>query len=169
MTLITFHRYTQCLVIWIHTLSIIFGMTTRTGVRRIGIITLMAGITIISDWNMRSGKRIEAIVIKSGWCPGILSVAAFAIGWELRGRVVWIVGLVIICRVTADTSVWCIGVVSLMTSITIVLNSGMCTDDRVEAVIKAGGCPGILRMTALTIRWELCGCVIRIRRLIVIR
>ena len=97
MTLITFHRYTQCLVIGIHTLTIIFRMAARTGVRGVGIIALVTGITIIGNRNMCSRKWIEAVVIKGGWSPGILSMTAFAIGWELRCGVVRIIGLVVIC------------------------------------------------------------------------
>ena len=52
-------------VIWIQTRVVIGGVTARTGVRRIVVIAVVAGIAIVFNRNVRPGEREESTVVKS--------------------------------------------------------------------------------------------------------
>ena len=117
----------------------------------------MTSITIVLNSGMCANDWIEAM-IKAGVCPGILRMTALTIRWELCGRVIRIRRLVVIRRVTADTSVWCIIIIAVMTGVTVIFDGHVRTLNRVEAVVvKAGRNPGIFRMTAGAIHRELGG------------
>lgn len=94
-------RQVQGNVVGVGTRVVIRCMTARAGVRRVGIIAVVTGVTIVGDGNMRSGKRIIYTMVKRGRHPGRLAVASGAIGRELRSRVVRIRGRIVIRRVTA--------------------------------------------------------------------
>ena len=71
--------------------------------------------------------EILCIVIECRWGPGILRMTCLAIGREHIGLVIGIGGLIVIGRMTAKASVWCIGIVSVMATCTIAGNGGMGT------------------------------------------
>ena len=95
-------------------------------------------------------------------------MARLTIRWEAGAGMVRVVGLVVITRVATKTGVWCIVVISVMAGITVIGNSRVCADNRIETiVIKGRRNPGVFRMATLAIRRELRRRVVWIRRLIV--
>ena len=101
-------------------------MTGVTGIGRIGIVAVMAGITIIGNGLVRTCKRIDGIMVESGWCPGRLGVAGGTIGWELRSLVVGGgSGIVFRCMATG-ASVGRVVVIAVVASSTIIGNTSMC-------------------------------------------
>ena len=53
-------------MIWVGSLVIGSGMTSKASIRRIGIITLMTGSAIAGDRHMSSGKSIVSIMSREG-------------------------------------------------------------------------------------------------------
>ncbi len=105
------------------------GVTTRASIRCIRIVSVVTGITIVGDRNVRPRERIDGIVVKSGWRPGGFRVAGSAIGRKLRGYVVWVGRRVVIRCVTA---VACVGRVIVVPSG--MTRSAIVGDDRVRPV-----------------------------------
>ncbi len=98
-------RDRQGYVVRIGGLVKICGMAARTGVGRIREISVVTGIAIVLNGNVRAGKRIDHIVIKIGGHPGCFAVAGRTFGWELCRCVVRTGGRVIFRGVTACTGV----------------------------------------------------------------
>ena len=60
----TIRREIQCQVLWILACIVIRGMATRTSIGCVVVIAVVTGIAIIGNRNMRSGERINRIVVK---------------------------------------------------------------------------------------------------------
>ena len=121
----TIRRNIDRLVIRIYRLVVISCMATYASVWRVVVISLVTGIAIVSNGDVRSGEREKRIVIKSRRRPGSLSVALSAIGRELLGCVISINNLLIISIVAAIASVRCIVIISIVTGGTIIGNGHM--------------------------------------------
>ena len=80
-------------VVGIGRLGIICVMTTVAGVWRIVEVTVVAGITIVGDRDMRTGKWINCTMIEGRRRPCCFCMAQCTIGRELGCGVVWIAGL----------------------------------------------------------------------------
>ena len=61
---------------WIAGCIVIIGMAAGAGIRGIRIITVMTGVTIVGDWNMRTRHDKILIVVKGGWIPSVFVVAS---------------------------------------------------------------------------------------------
>ena len=92
-------------------------------VRRAGVITLMAGVAIARNRDVRTRKRVNRTMIKNRRGPSRFAMAKFTIRWKLSGSVIRISNLVVILQMTADTSVWGIRIIALVTGTAI---SGNC-------------------------------------------
>lgn len=142
-------------VVWIGGSVEIGCMASGTGVWRIGVISLVTGITIIGDGKVRPAEWIDSIVVKGRGRPGSFAMTSSAIGWELRGDVIWAGGRVVIGCVTAFTGVRCIGVIASVATGTI---AGYHCVRSLEGVIivmywEGSRCPpGICGMAHRTIR-----------------
>ena len=73
-------REVQCYVVWVGCLVKIGSVATITRIGRVRIITVVTGIAIICNRDMRSGKWVDGTMVKSRWHPGCLRVATGAIG-----------------------------------------------------------------------------------------
>lgn len=102
-------------------------MTTCTGVRRIRIITLMAGIAVACNRDVRTYKRINDAVIKNRRSPSHFAMAKFTIRWKLSGSMVWVGNLVIIRQMTTRTGIRRIGIAPFVAGRTIGSDGGMRT------------------------------------------
>ena len=85
-------------------------MTTRTGIRCIGIIAVVTSVTIIGYLYMGTREGINDIVIKSGRYPASLRVTGGTIRRKLRSSVIRIGSLVVIGSMTGSTLCWCTGI-----------------------------------------------------------
>ena len=115
MTHFTVSRYTERHVIRVGRLIEIGGVAAGAGIRRIRVIAVVTGITIVGYLYMCPGKGINHIVIKSGRCPGCFGMTRRTFRWKLRGRMVRIRRLVVIRRMTTVTSIRCIIVIPVVT------------------------------------------------------
>lgn len=117
-------------------LVVVIRVATKTGVWSIVVISIMTGITVIGNSRVCADNRIETIVIKSRWNPGILRMAALAIRWELRRCVVWIRRLIVSRSVTTKAGIWRIVVISVVAGDTLIGNDGVCTVQLVIIVVN---------------------------------
>lgn len=109
----------------IRAIVVVIGMATRTSIRGIGVIAVVAGHAVVSDGYVRPGKRIMRIVIKCRRRPGILSVAKRTIGWKLVHLVIGGGGEVVLVSVAAGTGSWRIVIVAMMARCAIIGNRGV--------------------------------------------
>lgn len=115
-------------------------VTTIAGVRRIRIIAVVAGITIVGDGNVCAREGINGIVVKGRRRPGGFAVTCCAIGWELLGYMVWISGLGVLRIVTAVAGIGCIVVIAVVTSCAVVGNRGMRAIQGIERIMNRETC-----------------------------
>ena len=109
-------------VVWIGCGGIIRIVATIAGVRRIGIVAVVTSVAIVGNRHVRAYEWINRIVVKRRWRPGSFTVAGRAICWELSGCVVRRCGCCIVAVVTGVAGVWCIRIVTIVASVTIVGN-----------------------------------------------
>ena len=122
----TIGRNTKRSMVGIACLRIVGIMATIASIGGIGVIPVVAGITIIRNTGMRTRKRVKIIMIERGRRPGRFTVTRCTIGWELRRYVVRIGGLRIIVGMAAIAGIGRVGVVSVVAGIAIIGNAGMC-------------------------------------------
>ena len=156
----------QCYVIWVGCAIKIGRVATCAGVRRVCIVPVVTGFTIIGDRYVRPREWIDGIVVKGGRRPGRFRVAGSAIGRELRRHVIRVGRSVVICCVTAVTGIGRVVVVSsCMTSSAIVGDDRMRPVQGIIIVVnwERGRFPAWSRgMTHRTIRWDIQCYVVRI-------
>ena len=109
-------------------------MASGAGIGRIGIVALMAVVTI--DTDMRAGQWIEGIMVKSRGRPCGFGVAKGAISRESCVDVAGICGGDVIVVMTGGAGVWRIGVVTVMASGAIVSDRGMSAIQGVVGVMN---------------------------------
>ena len=115
-------------------------VTTIAGVRRIRIIAVVAGITIVCDGNVCAREGINGIVIKGRRRPGGFTMTCCTIRWELLGYMVWIGGLGVLRIVAAVAGIGCIVVIAVVTSCAVVGNRGMCAIQGIERIMNRETC-----------------------------
>ncbi len=123
----TIRRDGQGHVVRIGTLGIIRRMAACAGVRRVGVIAVVADITIIRDGGVRSRERIKTIVVEGSRNPGRFAVANGAVCGELLRDVVGIGCLVVIADMAARTGIWGVIVIPVMAGSAVIGNGGMRT------------------------------------------
>lgn len=142
-------------VAWVRTAVVIGLMAAHTGIRGIGIIPVVAGFTIVGNWDMGTRERINRAVVKRSRHPGIFTVTAFTGRRKLCGSVVRIGCRIVIAQVAACTSIWRIRIIAVVTGRTIVRNWNVRTVQNIIIVVNRERC-GIpsrsRRMAHLTIR-----------------
>ena len=69
--------------------------------------------------------EVLVVMIESGWDPGILSMAQFAVCRKLSCQVVWVGGLVVVIRMASITGVRSSGIVSEVTQVAFIGYSDM--------------------------------------------
>ncbi len=143
-------------------LVVIGRMTACTGIRRRIVIAVVAGGAIVRNGGMRAVQGVIIVVNgKGGGFPTGSGMAGFAIRRDGQSYVVRVGALVVIRRMTARASVRGIGVIAVVTGVTVVCDSGMRACERVKTVVvEVRRRPGCLAVTGGAIRGELrCGVV----------
>ncbi len=90
-------------VVWIGRLVVLVGMATQTCFRRVGVISIVTGCTIVFNGNMRACQYIVIVVNwEGGWLPsGDRCMTGFAYSRNIDRCVVRIGGCRIILSVAA--------------------------------------------------------------------
>ena len=119
----------------------------------------MALAAVVPDCFVRTcvDGEIQTVVVESGRSPRGLAVTGGTIFRKLGGQVIGIGGLLVVLSVTTDALIRSVGVSVLMTTLTIIADQIVCTQQRINAVVivKSGGCPsGRGGMTGCTILRE---------------
>ena len=117
----TFGRELRCRVVRTSCLVIIGGMTARTGIWCIGIITVMTTFAIIGDSRMRAVQSI-VIIVNRETCrfPTCRSgMANGTIGRDIQGYVVGIGRCVEVCGMAAVAGIRRGSVVALVAGIAV--------------------------------------------------
>ena len=156
-------------MVWIGCLRIIIAVAAHTGSRRIGIIPLMTFIT--GQTRMCPLNRIKA-VIKGGGCPHILRVTGSTIRRELLLYVIRTARLIEIVGMATGTGIGSIVEISTsMALVTVIGNSSMCSDQRIEIIVYGKGCrtPACIgRMTVITRSRQVQLCMVGVLTLCII-
>ena len=150
---------------------VIIQVASDTGIWRIVVVAVVAGRTVVGDGSVSAIQLIEIIVnIESCGLPSWLGgVAAFAVRWQAKISMAWVGRCVVVVRMTSGAGVWRIGVVAVMTSVTVVCNRDMSArHDEVLVVIEGTWCPTAFTVASRAIRWEVGCCVVRIRSCVVV-
>ena len=140
MTHRTIGGQVQVLVIWVGRLYKIAIVTTVAGIRRIVVISVVTGIASIRNGDMSTCERINRVVVKTGWHPGILRVALRTICRQLLNAVIGIRCLVKICGMTAYAGVRRIVVSPVMTSGTVIRNIRMRSFQNIIIIVNGELC-----------------------------
>jgi hypothetical protein len=119
MTGCTSLGYIKCNVIWISRLVIISLVASRTGIRSVGITIGMA-LRTISYGCMCTGKRVRVVMVKSGRNPCCLRMTALAGFGKLQSSMIRLSSLIIINCMASITSLWRIGIITIMTGSAII-------------------------------------------------
>ena len=143
MAALTVHREAQRLVVRVHTLGVVLGMATVTGIGGIVVVPVVAAHTIIRHYGVCTRQRVETIVVEGGWRPGRFRVAAFAIHRELPGLVVGVRRLVVILRMAACAGIRRVVVVPVVATCAVICNRSVRPIQSViiVMVIKRSGVP----------------------------
>ena len=146
-------------------------MTAHTGIRSVGVISIVAGIAIVGNGSMRTVERVIGVVIKSRRYPGCFAVATGTVCGELLCCVVGIGRLVVIRRMASRAGVRRVVVVAVVTGSAVVGNHRVRSVQRVIGVVngECGRVPAIGGMAGRTIGRYGQRNVVRIGRLVVIR
>jgi len=83
-------------------------------------------------------REVHTIVVKSTWRPCRLTMALFTIRRELCGTVVRVICTIVIIQVASDTSIRCVVVIAIVTSVTVVCNSSVCPIQRINGIMVKG-------------------------------
>lgn len=136
MTIRTCNRELLRHVIRISCGIVIIGMTTRTGVGCVAVVTLMT--IIATDIGMCSHYRIKRVV-ECGWCPGCLVMAISTGCRKLLCQVIRIGCGIEIVSMAARASVGRVVVIAVVTGSTVVGNSCMRASQLIEVVVNGEG------------------------------
>jgi len=112
-------------------------MTAFTCVRRVVVIAVVARRTVVRDNGMSAIEHIIVIVVrKRSRVPTRIScMTGGAICRKCQVNVIRVGGLVIVVNVTTVASVWCVVVISIVTSRTIVRNNGMSAIEHIIVIV----------------------------------
>lgn len=92
------------------------------------------------------------------------------IRWNQQSCVIRVQTCIVIWRMTAFTSIRCVGVIALVACIAIVRNGCMCSGKRINCiVVKVGWRPGNFTVANRAIGWKLRRRMVRIAGRVVIR
>jgi hypothetical protein len=144
MTCFTGCGQIECQVTWISAGCIVIGMATCACCGQIGVVAL---VTIVTGHScVRARERPHGTVIEGGRHPRVLVVAVSASCRELLSDVVRIRGGVVIVGMATGTGVWCIVVISIVTSRAVVGDGCVCSDELIEVIVngECGWCPSRL-------------------------
>ena len=147
-------------------------MTAIAGIRSICVVALVTGEAIIGNGSMSSSQRVNRAVVKSRGTPGSLRMTGFAGGGELRGNMIRIRGLIVLCHMTTIADICSVVVISFVAAVTVISNLHM--GSLQDKIIVVNGECGRLpvrqgSMAGRTFRWNAERIVIGIGRLIKIR
>ena len=140
----------------VQTRVVVWQMASIAGIRGIIVIALVAGITIVGYRNMRSGKRINGIVVKRRGYPGRFAVALRTIDGKLLGNVIGRSSLHIIIIMASITSIWRVIIIPVVTHRAIICNGSVGPIQCIKGIVnrKCGRRPAGCRGMALgTIGW----------------
>jgi len=158
-------------VIWIGRTVVVIQVASDTGIWRIVVIAVVAGRTIIGDGSVSAIQLIVVVVnIESRGLPsGLGGVAAFAVRWQAKISMVWVGCCVVVVRMTSGAGVRRIGIIAVVTSVTVVCNRDMSArHDEVLVVIEGTWCPTAFTVAGGAIRWEVGGSVVWIGGTVVV-
>ena len=136
---------------------VIAQVATDAGVWGIGIVAVVAGVTVVGNRNMRPVERIKCIVIERRRRPVAFRMAICASRRELGGEVVWIGSRIVVCLMATRTGIGCIVVIAVVASRTVVGNRNMRPIQSIIVVVNREGRripPGVRRMAHRTIRGQ---------------
>ena len=91
---------------------ILFCMAPETGIRRIGIIAVMAGCTFVGNGQVRPFNPVIIVMDGEGcrFPVGLGGMAGCTIIWYTNSCMVGIGSLVVIIGMATGTGIWCSGV-----------------------------------------------------------
>lgn len=165
-------RQSQGYVIGVDRPIIIRGMTTRTSVRGIVVISMVTGVTIVGNGNMGPGEWINRIVIKDRRRPGCFTMTGSTIRRELLRYMVWIQGSIVIRLVATYAGVGRVVIIPVMTGSAIIGNACMRSIQSVIVVVnrESSWRPTSIRGVAHgTITWNGQGYMVGVQTGIIIR
>ena len=119
-------------------------MARCTGCRCVIVVTL---VTVVTSYScVRARERPHGAVIEGGGYPRILVVAVSASCRELLSDVVWIRGGIVIVGMATGTGVWCVVVITIVTSRAVVGDGCVCPDKLIEVIVngESGWCLGLV-------------------------
>jgi len=122
-------------VVGIQTLVVIGKVTAFASVGGIVVVALVAQHAVVGYGDMRSCKRIHAIVVEGRRHPGILGMALLAICRELPGQVVGVGRRVVIRRMAPEAGIRGVVVVAVVAFGTIVGDQRMRAAQHVIVVV----------------------------------
>ena len=152
-------------------LVVIIGMAPCTSIRRIVIISVVAGGAVIGNDCVCSVQHVIIIMDRkiSRHPVRVCRMTGSAIRGEAQRLMVRVHTLAVILCMTAVTGIRRIVVVPVVTGGAIIGNSHMSTGKRINGIVVEGGRrPGRFRVAAFAIYRELASLVVRVRRLVVI-
>jgi hypothetical protein len=145
-------------VVRINTLVVVAGVTTRTGIRCIGVIAL---VTVVAGCCcVRAREWPHRTVVKCRRYPCILIMTIGTTRRELLCNVVGVSGGIKVVSMASCASVWRVGVIALVTIIA--THTRMRTNNGIKGVIEGGRGPCCLTVAFRTVGRELLRYVIRI-------
>ena len=124
-------------MIGIGRLIVFADMATCTGIRRVVIVSVVAGGAIIGDGSMRAVQLIIIIVNGKGsrGPAGVGGMAGGTICWYGEGQVIRIGALVVIRRMAAGAGIGCVGVIAIVAGIAVSCNGGVRSGQRIKTVV----------------------------------
>ena len=127
-------RQVECQVTWISASCIVIGMATCACCGRIGVVALVTVVT--GHGCVRAREWPHGAVIERGRHPRILVVAVSASCRELLSDVVWIRGGIVVIGMATGTGVWCVIVITIVTSLAVVGDGCVCPDKLIEVIVN---------------------------------
>ena len=123
----------------VQALVVIRRMAARAGIGCVCIIAVVTGNAVVCNGHVRSGERINCIMVKSRRRPGCFRVARRAIGRELIGGVVGVCGLIEFRRMAPGAGVRCIVVIAVVAGSTIVGDRCVRTIQSIKIIVDGKG------------------------------
>ena len=125
-------------MVGIQTRIVIWRVTARAGIGGVVVIAVVTGHTIVRNGQVCSGKRIDRVVVKSGWRPGSLAVTSVAVGRELRDHMVRIHNSNIIRSMASETGIRRVLVISMVAGVAVISNRSMRPVQLVITIVVKG-------------------------------
>ena len=114
--------------------GVITGVTTCTVGRSTGVVAL---VTVVTGYScVRAREWPHGAVIEGGGYPRILVVAVSASCRKLLSDVVWIRGGIVVIGMATGTGVWCVIVITIVTSRAVVGDGCVCPDKLIEVIVN---------------------------------